>query len=74
LNAGLIKRAQYKTIVGAVGAKRCPPWNTALGGEIFIHGGGTASDWTAGCVALENEEIKELFDSVPAGTPVRIEP
>ena len=74
LNAGLIKRAQHKTIVGAVRAKRCPPWNTALGGEIFIHGGGTASDWTAGCVALENEEVKELFDSVPAGTPIRIEP
>ena len=74
LGAGLITRAQHKRIVGAVRAKRCPPWNSALGGEIFIHGGGTASDWTAGCVALENPEIKELFDSVPAGTPVRILP
>jgi len=74
LNAGLITRAQHKAIVGAVRAGRCPPWNTALGGEIFIHGGGTASDWTWGCVALENEEVKELFDSIPAGTPVRIEP
>ena len=74
LNAGLITRAQQKAIVGAVRSGRCPPWNTALGGEIFIHGGGTASDWTWGCVALENEEVKELFDSVPAGTPVRIEP
>jgi murein L,D-transpeptidase YafK len=74
LGAGLITRAQHKTIVGAVRAGRCPPWNTALGGEIFIHGGGTASDWTWGCVALENEEVKELFDSVSAGTPVRIEP
>ena len=74
LSAGLITRAQHKAIVGAVRSGRCPPWNTALGGEIFIHGGGTASDWTWGCVALENEEVKELFDSVPAGTPVRIEP
>ena len=74
LGAGLITLAQHKTIVGAVRAGHCPPWNTALGGEIFIHGGGTASDWTWGCVALENEEVKELFDSVPAGTPVRIEP
>jgi murein L,D-transpeptidase YafK len=74
LGAGLITRAQHKAIVNAVRAKHCPPWNTALGGEIFIHGGGTASDWTAGCVALENPEIKELFDSVPAGTPVRILP
>ena len=74
LGAGLITRAQHRTIVNAVRSGRCPPWNTTLGGEIFIHGGGTASDWTWGCVALENEEVKELFDSVPAGTPVRIEP
>jgi lipoprotein-anchoring transpeptidase ErfK/SrfK len=40
----------------------------------MIHGGGTANDWTHGCVALENEHIKELFDAVPMGAPVRIEP
>ena len=74
LGAGLITRAQHRTIVGAVRAGRCPPWNTALGGEIFIHGGGTARDWTFGCVALENPEVKELFDALPAGTPVRITP
>ncbi len=69
---GLITRAQAASIVRAVRAGRCPAWNTALGGEIFIHGGGTASDWTFGCVALENPEIKELFDTLPNGTPVRI--
>jgi hypothetical protein len=74
LSAGLITRAQAASIVSAVKAKRCPPWDTKLGGEIFIHGGGTPSDWTSGCVALENAEIKELFDAVPAGTVVRIEP
>jgi murein L,D-transpeptidase YafK len=74
LREGLITRAQAASIVGAVRAGRCPPWDTALGGEILIHGGGTASDWTWGCVALENAEVKELFDAVPAGTPVRIEP
>ena len=70
----LITPAQARRITRASAAKQCPPWNTALGGEIFIHGGGTGSDWTAGCVALENEHIKELFDSLPNGTPVRIEP
>ena len=74
LRDGLITRAQAAAIKRAVGAGRCPAWNTALGGEIFIHGGGNASDWTLGCVALENPEIKELFDALPAGTPVRIEP
>lgn len=70
----LITPAQARRITRASAARQCPPWNTALGGEIFIHGGGTGSDWTWGCVALENEHIKELFDSLPNGTPVRIEP
>jgi hypothetical protein len=74
LRDGLITRAQHKSITRALTAGRCPPWNTALGGEIFIHGGGTGRDWTFGCVALENPEIKELFDTLPAGTPVHIKP
>jgi len=74
LREGLITRAQHKGITRSLAAGRCPPWNTALGGEIFIHGGGTARDWTFGCVALENPEIKELFDALPAGTPVSIAP
>ena len=69
----LITRAQQKRITSAIERGAKPPWDTALGGEIFIHGGGTASDWTWGCVALANENIKELFDAVPLGTPVRIE-
>jgi murein L,D-transpeptidase YafK len=74
LREGLITRAQHKRIVGAVARGAKPPWDTALGGEIFIHGGGTASDWTWGCVALDNEHVKELFDAVPLGTRVRIDP
>jgi len=74
LRDGLITRAQHDRILRANGRRRCPPWDTKLGGEIFIHGGGSASDWTLGCVALDNEHIKELFDHLPAGTPVRIEP
>jgi len=74
LRDGLITRAQHESITRALEAGRCPPWNTALGGEVFIHGGGTARDWTWGCVALENPEIKELFDTLPKGTPVKIKP
>jgi Uncharacterized protein conserved in bacteria len=51
-----------------------PPQKTALGGEIYIHGSGSASDWTRGCIALEDEEMKELFDAVPVGAPVEIKP
>jgi L,D-peptidoglycan transpeptidase YkuD (ErfK/YbiS/YcfS/YnhG family) len=74
LRDGLITRDQHDQIVRAARARRCPPWDTPLGGEIFIHGGGAASDWTLGCVALDNEHIQELFQHLPVGTPVRIEP
>ena len=69
----LITRRQYERIVGAIRSRRTPPWDTRLGGEIFIHGSGSKGDWTWGCVALDNENIKELFDAVPLGTPVVIE-
>jgi murein L,D-transpeptidase YafK len=74
LRDGLITQAQHKAITRSLASGRCPPWNTDLGGEIFIHGGGTGGDWTLGCVALENPEIRELFDILPTGTPVTIKP
>ena len=74
LKAKLISKVEYARIVQAVKNKKMPPQNTRLGGEIYIHGGGISEDWTWGCVAMENEEIKELFDSIPVGTPVKIEP
>ena len=74
LRDGLITRAQYEAITGALRAKKRPPQNTLLGGDIYIHGNGAQSDWTWGCVALENEDIRELFEVVSVGTPVRIEP
>ena len=46
----------------------------AIIGEIYIHGHGARSDWTWGCVALENEEMRELFEAVSVGTPVAIKP
>ncbi len=73
LRDGLITRAQHNQIVRAIQHKQKPPWNTSLGGEVMIHGGGTGEDWTWGCVALTNPDIEELFDSIPLGTPVRIE-
>jgi L,D-peptidoglycan transpeptidase YkuD (ErfK/YbiS/YcfS/YnhG family) len=50
-----------------------PPQDTALGSEIYIHGGGVEKDWTRGCVALEDSEMLELFETIPHGTRVMIE-
>ncbi len=49
------------------------------GGEIMIHGQPNSrpnvilrNDWTAGCIAVSNPEIEELYSAVKIGTPVSI--
>lgn len=49
------------------------------GGDIFLHGQPNAwigppiaRDWTDGCIALSNAQIKQLWDAVPDGTPIKI--
>ncbi len=74
LRDGLITKAQYDSITRALKARQTPPQNTRLGGDIYIHGNGAGSDWTWGCVALEDRDVRELFQAIPVGTPVRIEP
>ncbi|MEC7948357.1 MAG: L,D-transpeptidase [Myxococcota bacterium] len=74
LAAGLVTQAQATRIQEADAARRQPPWNTALGGAIGIHGEGGSSDWTLGCIAVENAEIEELWSVVPMGTRVVVAP
>lgn len=74
LRDGLITKAQHDAIVEANRKKTGPPQYTKLGGLIYIHGNGAKSDWTWGCVALENADMKELYDAVSVGTPVTIKP
>ena len=47
------------------------------GGDIFIHGWGDKKrerglDWTAGCVAVTNKEMRHVYAMVHNGTPVDI--
>ena len=70
----MITRAQHDAIVRANKRKATPPQNTRLGGDIYIHGNGSSSDWTWGCVALENADMRELFESVAVGTKVTMKP
>ncbi|MCE5973227.1 L,D-transpeptidase family protein [Sinirhodobacter sp. WL0062] len=49
------------------------------GGDIFIHGRagkdrGRGKDWTAGCVAVTDPEIEEIYAMVANGTPVFLFP
>ncbi|MBI3297017.1 MAG: L,D-transpeptidase [Elusimicrobia bacterium] len=74
LKDGLISKKEHAAILAAAKAGRCPPFHTKLGGEIELHGMGSQSDWTWGCIALENPDIEELYKSLPNGTPVTIKP
>jgi murein L,D-transpeptidase YafK len=54
------------------------------GGDIMLHGlpngygwigaGHRARDWTDGCIAVTNEEIDQIWRTVPDGTPIEIRP
>lgn len=49
------------------------------GGDIFIHGQENkmrpkTPDWTAGCIAVTDSEIEEIYRLVPLGTPIFIKP
>jgi lipoprotein-anchoring transpeptidase ErfK/SrfK len=49
------------------------PRSAHIGGLIEIHGdGGRGINWTAGCVALRNQDLDELFALAQVGTRVTI--
>ena len=78
----LISRKQYQDILDAHNYGKLPPQNTALGGQIGIHGIGfetkdkleihQIADWTKGCIALRNDEVEELSRFIHVGTTVSI--
>ncbi|MTH34939.1 L,D-transpeptidase family protein [Paracoccus limosus] len=52
------------------------------GGDIFIHGQGPEGralskqhrDWTAGCIAVTDDQVEDIYAMVPDGTPILILP
>lgn len=65
--------------------QRATRWGVSPGNLIMIHGlpndapGPAATshptvDWTNGCIAVTNEEMDEIWDRVPDGTPIIIYP
>jgi hypothetical protein len=80
---GRISAAEQAAIVGASQRRTAPPWRTALGGAVGIHGGAQRRvigdrvlgvDWTHGCIAVTDVEIESIFDFVQPGTEVEIRP
>ncbi len=73
-DSGLIDQLTHDAIVRAIDERRRPPWGTKLGGEIMIHGHGGAGDWTAGCVAVDDDVMDILWQTCPIGTAVELRP
>lgn len=54
------------------------------GGQIYIHGQPSTmksflrakrmKDWTAGCIAVSDDAMDELWELVQVGTPIEIRP
>lgn len=65
-------------------AERAKKLGVDPGGDIMVHGQkngfGWASfisqkfNWTKGCIALANEDIDAMWETVDAGTPIEIRP
>ena len=79
LLSGLISKSKHSAIVKAHKKAKTPPQNTAIGGQIGIHGLGVGDEeihkvmnWTHGCIALTNEQIDLLDKWIIKGTQVKI--
>ncbi|MCZ6893146.1 MAG: L,D-transpeptidase [Gammaproteobacteria bacterium] len=82
LKSAVISRAEFDRIIGALRRNTLPPQDTSLGGAIGIHGIGPETpeklrihenlNWTEGCIALKNEEIRDLRPYIRIGTRVVI--
>jgi murein L,D-transpeptidase YafK len=62
----------------AIDVARARALGVRPGGDIFIHGGPTRAadrrkkDWTAGCIAVTDVEMEEIWTMVPTGIPITI--
>ena len=77
-------RSLHVSYPNADDRKRAARRGVNPGGDIMIHGlpngegwvgaGHRLRDWTLGCIAVTDEEIDEIWNLVPLGTPVEIRP
>ena len=69
-----LQKFQERKRRGEIPANACP------GGAIGIHGTWPHEDfvvdrynnWTNGCISLKREDVEELYNYIPVGTPVTI--
>lgn len=71
---GRIDERTRINIETACAEHRRPPWGSPLGGEIYIHEGGSDHDWSQGCIALDEPDMDRLFPHWPQVEEVIVEP
>ncbi|HEY6011745.1 MAG TPA: L,D-transpeptidase, partial [Nitrospirota bacterium] len=79
LQSDMISYRQFNMIRKAIDELQPPPWDTRLGGAVGIHGrmlenavatrSRFSPNWTDGCIALDNEDVDEIYSVVSLGTP-----
>ncbi len=77
-------KALHVSYPNAEDRKRAAALGVSPGGDIMIHGlpngrgwigpAHQTIDWTLGCIAVTDQEIDEIWNLVPLGTPVEIRP
>ncbi len=79
LLSGLISKRAHSAIIKAHKNNKVPPQNTKIGGQLGIHGLGEADkkihklmNWTHGCIAITNEQLKKLAQWIGKGTIVKV--
>lgn len=70
----LISENEFSEIQLAHQNQKRPPWNTILGGQIYIHGDLENKSWTEGCIRMYKDDISLLFSVIEVGTSVFIHP
>ena len=84
LEESAFHRALHVSYPDSTDVERARTAGVSAGHSIMIHGirNGAGwvgrlhrlADWTAGCVAVTNREIEELWRAIPDGTPVVLRP
>lgn len=86
VNSKVISWRDYMMIRQRLASRGAPLWRTRLGGWVGIHGGTggafsqkrsaerKSNDWTAGCIAVTDKEIEEIYSATALGTPVLVRP
>lgn len=67
-----ITKEEHEKIIEANDNHQIPPWDTRLGGAIYIHGELEKQQWSEGCIRMYNKDIEELYPLLEKGVSVLV--